>query len=142
MLEEGAKEDNIQASFWPTPPLAVLADAYRLVGNTSLAVETIFRALNMARKRDERGFEAWSMLVMAMVKIDEEKPSESKEWYLRTLQQATNLSMRPLVAHCHNGIAIAHLMLGDMEAAELANETAIDLYKSLGMTFWLANSKM
>ena len=32
VLEEGAKDENLQASFWPTHPLTVLADAYRAVG--------------------------------------------------------------------------------------------------------------
>jgi len=37
LLEEGATDDHIQASFWPTHPLIVLADAYRFVGKISLA---------------------------------------------------------------------------------------------------------
>ena len=40
VLEEGAKEDNLQASFWPTHPLTVLAEVYRAAGEISLATET------------------------------------------------------------------------------------------------------
>ncbi|MGI9568220.1 MAG: tetratricopeptide repeat protein, partial [Desulfobulbia bacterium] len=138
LLEEGAKEENIQASFWPTHPLTVLADAYRLVGELSSALETISSALQMTDQRDERGFEAWAMLIMAMVKSAQEKHDESKEWYLRTLQQATNLSMQPLVAHCHAGLADVNMHIGDKNASELEKSKSIKLYQDLGMDFWLS----
>ena len=138
LLEEGAKEENIQASFWSTHPLIVLADAYRLVGELSLALETISLALQMTNQRDERGFEAWAMLTMAMVMSAQEKHDESKKWYLRTLQQATNLSMQPLVAHCHAGLADVNMHIGDKNASELEKSKSIKLYQDLGMDFWLS----
>jgi class 3 adenylate cyclase/tetratricopeptide (TPR) repeat protein len=107
VLEEGAKDHKLQASFWPTHLLTVLADAYRATGEISLATETVSRALKLSDKREERGFEAWAMLVMAGINDAAERLEEAKQWYRRALQQASNLSMRPLVAHCHKGLANA-----------------------------------
>jgi class 3 adenylate cyclase/tetratricopeptide (TPR) repeat protein len=97
VLEEGAKDHKLQASFWPTHLLTVLADAYRATGEISLATETVSRALKLSDKREERGFEAWAMLVMAGINDAAERLEEAKQWYRRALQQASNLSMRPLV---------------------------------------------
>ena len=137
VLEEGAKDDKLQASFWPTHPLTVLADAYRAAGEISLATETVSRALKLSDKREERGFEAWAMLVMAGINDAAERLEEAKQWYRRALQQASNLSMRPLVAHCHKGLASSYLRLGNEKEAQLENKTALDIYRSLGMTYWM-----
>jgi class 3 adenylate cyclase/tetratricopeptide (TPR) repeat protein len=137
VLEEGAKDHKLQASFWPTHLLTVLADAYRATGEISLATETVSRALKLSDKREERGFEAWAMLVMAGINDAAERLEEAKQWYRRALQQASNLSMRPLVAHCHKGLASSYLRLGNEKEAQLENKTALDIYRSLGMTYWL-----
>ncbi len=137
VLEEGAKDENLQVSFWPTPPLTVLADAYRVAGEISLATETVSRALKLSDKREERGFEAWAMLVMAGINDAAERPEEAKQWYRRTLKQASDLSMRPLVAHCHKGLSNCYLCLGNEKEAQLENKTALEIYRSLGMTYWL-----
>jgi class 3 adenylate cyclase/tetratricopeptide (TPR) repeat protein len=137
VLEEGAKDENLQASFWPTHPLTVLADAYRAVGEVALATETASRALKLADKREERGFEAWAMLVMAGINDAAERLEEAKQWYRRALQQASNLSMRPLVAHCHKGLSNCYLSLGNEKEAQLENKIALEIYRSLGMTHWL-----
>jgi class 3 adenylate cyclase/tetratricopeptide (TPR) repeat protein len=137
VLEEGAKDENLKVSFWPTHPLTVLADAYRTAGEISLATEAVTRALRLSDKREERGFEAWAMLVMAGINDAEERFEESKQWYRRALQQASKLLMRPLVAHCHKGLANSYFRLGNKKEAQLENETALEMYRSLGMTYWL-----
>ena len=136
-MEEGAKDDKLQASFWPTHTLTVLADAYRAAGEISLATETVSRALKLADERDERGFETWAMLVMAGINDAAERLDEAKRWYRRTLQQASSLSMRPLVAHCHKGLANSYLRLGNEKEAQLEKKSAQEIYRSLGMTYWL-----
>jgi tetratricopeptide (TPR) repeat protein len=137
LLEKGAKDENLQASFWPAHPLTVLADAYRAAGDIASATETVSRALKLSDKRDERGFEAWAMLVMAGINDAAERLEEAKQWYQRALKQASNLSMRPLVAHCHKGLANSYFRLGKKKEAQLENKTALEMYRSLGMTYWL-----
>ena len=137
VLEEGVKDENLKVSFWPTHPLTVMADAYRAAGEISLATETVTRALKLSEKREERGFEAWAMLVMAGINDAEGRFEESKQWYRRALQQASKLLMRPLVAHCHKGLANSHFRLGEKNEAQIENEKALEIYRSLGMKYWL-----
>ena len=137
VLEEGAKEDNLQASFWPVHTLTVLADAYRAVGDISLATETVERALKLSDEREELGFGAWAMFVMAGIKYASKQPTDANQWYRQALQQAFNLSMRPLMAHCHRGLANSYLHLGDKKEAKIENDAAHKIYSSLKMTFWL-----
>jgi class 3 adenylate cyclase/tetratricopeptide (TPR) repeat protein len=140
VLQEGVKEESLQASLWPTHPLTVLADAYRAAGEISLATEAATRALRLSDKREERGFEAWAMLVMAAIHADADRIVEAISWYGRTLQQASDLFMRPLVAHCHKGLAGSYSRLGNEKEAQLENEKALEMYRSLGMRYWLQSA--
>jgi tetratricopeptide (TPR) repeat protein len=141
VLEEGAKDDKLQASFWPTHPLTVLADAYCAVGEISMASETASRALKLSNKREERGFEAWALLVMARINHAAERFEEAGQWYRRALEQASNLSMRPLVAHCHAGLGYICLKTENREEAYSELATATELYRSMGMSFWLPRAE-
>lgn len=137
-LESATIGDKLRASFWPAHPLIMLADVYRAVGEASKAVETVEHALEISGNRGERGFEAWAMLVMAGIKNAARKPEEAENWYHRAMQQASDLSMRPLLAHCHLGLAGLHLQKGNEKQARLENESALEMYHSLGMTYWLS----
>lgn len=137
ILEEEARAENLQASIFIVHPLTVLADAYRNVGETALATETISRALKIAKEREERGFEAWAMLVMAAIHAHAGRLEEAIHWYGRTLQQASDLLMRPLVGHCHKGLGDSYLSLGNEKEAQVENEAALKIYRTLGMTYWL-----
>ena len=137
ILEEGIKKDYLQASFWPTHPLIVLADAYRAERKFVLANDTASRALGLANERGERGFEAWVIFVMAKINADTGRIVDAKQWYQRALKQASDLSMRPLVAHCHKGLGNCYLKLGNETKAQLESKRADDIYRALGMTYWL-----
>ena len=141
VLEEGTKPDNLQASFWPTHSLTVLADAYRAAGEISLATEAACSALKLADEREERGFEAWAMLVMAGINAEAGQLEEAKQWYRRAFQQASSLSMRPLVAHCHKGLGDLHIKTESSEEARPELAAAIELYRSMGMSFWLPQAE-
>jgi tetratricopeptide (TPR) repeat protein len=137
VLEEGTKADNLQASFWPTHSLTVLAEAYRAAAEISLATETASSALKLAEEREERGFEVWAMFVMAGINADTGRIEEAEQWYRRALQQASNLSMRPLVAHCHKGLGDLYLKKESSEEARPELAAAIELYRSMDMSLWL-----
>jgi tetratricopeptide (TPR) repeat protein len=55
----------------------------------------------------------------------------------RLLDLATELSMRPEVAHCHLGLGKLHRHTGDDAKAEEHLATATAMYREMGMTFWL-----
>jgi len=137
VLKECARDEILQASFWTTHTLTVLADAYCTVGDFTLATETVSRALNLANKREESGFEAWAMFVMAGIKEKVDKLEEARQWYQRASERASNLSMQPLIAHCHKGIGRVYCHLGKEIEAQLEIKLASEIYNSIGMKYWL-----
>ena len=49
--------------------------------------------------------------------------------------------MRPLQAHCHRGLGTLYAQTGQWELARTALSTAIVLYRSMAMTFWLPQTE-
>lgn len=81
------------------------------------------------------------MLVMARINADVGRLGEAEEWYRRGLGQASNLSMRPLVAHFHAGLGHLHLKTENHEEARSELVAAIELYRSMDMDFWLPEAE-
>ena len=142
LLEEGVTEENMAAAaFWIAHPLTVLADAYRANGKNELASETVTRALEVASSREECTEEAWAMVVMAKVNADMGLLEQAIDWHQRALNQAAELSMLPLTAHCHMGLGQLYLKKGSSEEAHSELSAALDLYRSMGMSFWLPQAE-
>ncbi len=141
VLEEGTKPGNLEGGVWTVHPLTVLGDTYRAVGEIALASETVSNALWLAEEGEERGFEAWAMLVMARIKAEAGGLEEAEDWYRRALEHASNLSMRPLVAHCHEGLGLVYLNAENREEAHSELAAATELYRSMGMSFWLPQAE-
>jgi class 3 adenylate cyclase/tetratricopeptide (TPR) repeat protein len=138
LLEDATKEENLQAAaFCVAHPLTALADAYRETGQNELAREFASRALKTAQSRGERAMEAWAILSAAEVYTEIGQPEEAMTWYQQGLETASELSLLPLTAHLHKGLGEANRRLGRETEAQAETATALDLYRSLGMTFWL-----
>ena len=45
--------------------------------------------------------------------------------------------MRPLQAHCHLGLGTLYAKIGQREQARAELSTAIAMYRTMAMTFWL-----
>ena len=54
---------------------------------------------------------------------------------------AEALGMRPLQAHCHRGLGTLYAAAGQWEQARTALSTAIEMYTSMAMTFWLPETE-
>ncbi len=141
VLQEGTKPGNLKGAVWTVHPLTVLADTYRAMGEMELATEAISSALALADEGEERGFEAWAMLIQARINAEAGKLVESEDGFLGALELASKLSMRPLAAHCHEGLGLLHLRSGKRESAQSELAAAIELYRSMDMNFWLPNAE-
>jgi Flp pilus assembly protein TadD len=51
------------------------------------------------------------------------------------------LGMRPLQAHCHQGLGRLYSRTGRGEQARAALIAAIELYRAMDMTFWLPQAE-
>jgi tetratricopeptide (TPR) repeat protein len=61
--------------------------------------------------------------------------------YPQALTLADELGMRPLQAHCYRGLGTLYAQIGQREQARRALSTAIDLYRTMDMMFWLPQAE-
>ena len=61
--------------------------------------------------------------------------------YRQALALAVELGMRPLQAHCHRGLGTLYATIGQQEQARAELSAAMALYRSMDMTFWLAQTE-
>ena len=61
--------------------------------------------------------------------------------YRQALALAEEIGMRPLQAHCHHGLGTLYATTGQREQARTALSTAIEMYTSMDMTFWLPQTE-
>jgi len=66
-------------------------------------------------------------------------PAEA--YYQQALALAEELGMRPLMAHCHHGLGRLYHQTAQREQARAALTTAIALYRTMDMTFWLPQAE-
>jgi predicted ATPase/class 3 adenylate cyclase len=119
-----------------------LAEAYLELGRVGEAREQAEQAQALARAQRERGWEAWALRLVGA--IHARKPAEAEqagEAYRQALTIATELGMRPLVAHCHIGLYGLHFRAGQHEAARAHLSIATTLYRDMDMRFWLEHAE-
>jgi uncharacterized protein HemY len=66
---------------------------------------------------------------------------QAEAYYQEALALAEALGMRPLQAHCHQGLGMLSARTGQREQARAALSTALKMYQSMEMTFWLPQAE-
>jgi len=61
--------------------------------------------------------------------------------YRQALVLVEELGMRPLQAHCHRGLGLLYSASGQRGQARRALSTALEMYRAMGMTFWLSQTE-
>jgi predicted ATPase/class 3 adenylate cyclase len=119
--------------------VAWLGEAYLLAGRIQEATAQASRALDLARARNERGFEVWALRLCGEIAARREPPEvgEAEARYREALALAEALGMRPLQAHCHRGLGTLYSRVGRVQQARIELSPAIQLYQEMEMTFWL-----
>lgn len=120
-----------------------LGEACLLAGRVEDAMRHAARAVQLAREHGERGHEAWALRLRAEVARRHEAPEidTADQQYRRALALATDLGMRPLVAHCHFGLGTLYQRVGRMEQAHEHLAAATSLYRETDMGVWLARAE-
>jgi tetratricopeptide (TPR) repeat protein len=120
-----------------------LGEAQMLANRLEEAHALTERTLALARARQERGNEAYALRLRGDIAMRRE-PLESAStgtYYRQALALAEELGMRPLQAHCHLGLGMLYSQTGQVERARAALAAAIDLYRAMGMTFWVPQAE-
>ena len=120
-----------------------LGEAHLLAGRLEEAHALTERALAHARAHQERGNEAYALRLLGDIAARREPPdtAQATAHYQQALALADELGMRPLVAHCHRGLGTLYATTGQHEQARTALSTAIAMYQSMEMTFWLPQTE-
>jgi len=122
-----------------------LGEAHLLAGRVKEAWDFGTRAVVLARERGERGHEAWAHHLLGEAESHRSHPdvTAAEAHYAASTALASQLEMRPLVAHCRFSLGKLHGRSDDRRATEDLT-TATNLFREMGMRFWLeqAEAKM
>ena len=123
------------------------AEAYLVLGRIADARQQAEQAVALARAHQERGWEAWGLKLLgdvhaaAPAKVERDVIEQAIRAYRKAFALATELGMRPLVAHCHLGLAKLHGRTGQREEVGKHLTTAMTLYRDMDMRFWLEQAE-
>jgi tetratricopeptide (TPR) repeat protein len=120
-----------------------LGEAQLLAGRLEEAHALAERALAHARAHQERGNEAYALRLLGAIAARREPltSEQAEDYYRQALTLADDLGMRPLQAHCHRGLGMLYAATGQRAQAHAEVSTAIAMYTSMDMTFWLPQAE-
>jgi class 3 adenylate cyclase/tetratricopeptide (TPR) repeat protein len=99
--------------------------------------------LAFTRAHQERGHEAYALRLLGEIAARREPPEcePAVAHNQQALALAETLGMRPLQAHCHRGLGTLYATTGQREQARAELSMAIEMYRSMEMTFWLPQTE-
>jgi class 3 adenylate cyclase/tetratricopeptide (TPR) repeat protein len=136
LLVAGAlQESRASMSFrWAVPILLYAGMIYLSAGRIDEAMGHSGDALALSRRLGARGNEAHA-LVLAGDVASAGGGGDAESSYREALALATELGMRPLIAHCHLGLGKLYRRTGKQQEAEEHLTTATTMYREMGMTY-------
>ncbi len=143
LLERAIEQsEGMRLGGWHSRVLTSLSLAYLLAGRASDALRATRRALDLSREHKERGHEAWSWRLLGEIPLRSElSVPDAEEALHRALALATELEMRPLVAHARLGLGRWCRRAGQRADAEEHLRAAAALFGELEMRFWAAQAE-
>jgi class 3 adenylate cyclase/tetratricopeptide (TPR) repeat protein len=119
--------------------IAWLSESYLWAGRIDKALELALRALDLSCNYKARGHEAWALRLLGEIHAHQAPPhvEEAEAYYHQAMALAEELGMRPLLAHGHFGLGSLYYKVGRSEQARIELSAAIELFRSMEMTFWL-----
>jgi hypothetical protein len=114
---------------------SALAHVYLLGGRSGEAEQMATRALELARRHEQRGEEARAMWVLGEIAAGS-APGEAEGRYRSAEALAGALGMRPLVAQCRLGLGRLHRRSGDHQRAHDQLAGAARMFHEMDMRFW------
>ena len=120
-----------------------LSQAYLLAAQPEDAIRAAREGLAGARERHERGEEAWNLrdLAEAFAYTNPQQADVAERYYTESMALADELGMRPVLAHCHAGLAKLYRRVDKRTASAEHFAAATSLYREMGMTYWLEKAE-
>jgi len=120
-----------------------LGEAQVLAGRLEEAQALAERVLAFACEHQERGHQAYALRLLGEI-ATHRHPLDGEQadtYYRHALTLAEELGMRPLQAHCHRGLGMLYATMDRREQARTEISTAMEMYRSMAMTFWLPQTE-
>ena len=110
-----------------------------LAGRLEEAAARAEQALRLARQREERGHQALALRLLGDIGSRQEPPAgdRAEGHYRDAAALATELTMRPLLAHCEVGLARLRQRAGRRDQAGEHLAAATTMFRDMDMRFWL-----
>jgi class 3 adenylate cyclase/tetratricopeptide (TPR) repeat protein len=123
--------------------LLCAAQAYLISGHGEAAHDLAARALASSQQRGERGHEAYAQWLFGelLERLGQGDARAAEAHYDHALALAEPRGMRPLIAHCHVGLAKLHRGAGKRAESDQHLATATSMYRDMGMTYWLKKAE-
>jgi tetratricopeptide (TPR) repeat protein len=144
LVEQGVEQEVTRGRPQSVPSVVTrLSEAYLLAGRLEEARQRAAQALDLARQYQFRGTQAWALWLLGESTARQASPADESAMshYRQAFALAEELTMRPLQAHCHRGLGTLYATAGQREQARTALSTAIEMYTSMDMTFWLPQTE-
>jgi class 3 adenylate cyclase/tetratricopeptide (TPR) repeat protein len=139
LLEESERESaDMRTRLFQAQRATWRSEVYWLAGDAERAERTAADALDVARRQGERGSEAWALRMVADIAAGGARAADAAGHYRQAMAIAGELGMKPLLAHCHLGLA--RLLRWSLDEAGAARElaTAETLFREPAMRHWVA----
>jgi tetratricopeptide (TPR) repeat protein len=122
---------------------AWLSEAYLRLGRLDEALTVAGRGLEFCRAHAQQGEQAWALRLLGEIYAHRQPPAvePAEASYREALALALELGMRPLQAHCHRGLGTLYAKIDQQEKARTELSTAIEMYRTMDMTFWLPQAE-
>jgi class 3 adenylate cyclase/tetratricopeptide (TPR) repeat protein len=123
--------------------LARLGEGCLLAGRMDEALHWAHETLVLSSELKQRGTEACALRLLGEIAVHRDPPEveTAEQHYRQGLALATELGMRPLVAHCHLGLGKLYQRTGKREQAQEHLTIAATMYREMDMTYWLERAK-
>jgi class 3 adenylate cyclase/tetratricopeptide (TPR) repeat protein len=120
-----------------------LAEAQALAGLLEEAQTVAERALALTREHHERGDQAYALRLLGDIAALRAPPeaAQAEAHYRQALALAGELGMRPLIAHCHLGLAKLFRHTGKRHEAQEYLSIATSMYREMDMDSWLEQAE-
>jgi class 3 adenylate cyclase/tetratricopeptide (TPR) repeat protein len=140
LLQQGKKDaESSGLALYHSRLVLWLAEAFMRADQLEDALAQGERALALTRERGERGSEAWAHWLLGEVASRQETPDveTAQGHYRQAMALADDLGLRALGARCHDGLGRLYRRAGRRPEAKEHFVTAVTMYRTMGMGFWL-----
>ena len=144
LLEQAVGQTRSKRSSGQGFRLSWLSEAYLRAGRLEEAASHAELALKFSRNHQERGREAWILRQLGKIHARRNPLDVDRIelYYRQALEQANELKMRPLIAHCHLSLGELCAQIDRSDKAQEELSTAIDLYRFMEMRAGLREAEI